>query len=760
MSPLRGLRLSLAVATALTGVAALVGWHADVPALNAGGDGRLPMAYTTAWGLVLMGLALAAKTVSRWRLVIPCLAGTGTLCALQLALLLLPRGSGQELQGVLAHPSPRATIALILSATGVALTHGGRGGTRRLYAGLAGVLVVGLGAVSALSTGVSLRQLFEIGLNTAGALCFLGLGLLLASWTAAPDEPGPRVRARRQGLLAAGVTTLAFCLLWQLLLLEERGRMLDRVHATSKGLVDDVRLTLHDEVVEPLEGMSGRWQFRGGMPRSEWLHEATDYMRTHPAVDAVAVLDPDGEPRFWAPEATGAELRLQAHTPPGREVLQRALQSHQSQVSEGMPTEPGEPARFWVVVPIRAGVGRVIVASVSYEQFLNNPLRALSSVGWSVAVTAGGVQVAGEASPKDTNRGLQEYAVLGEPWVFEVWPSEQLLESGRTPLPELALLVGLAFSALMAAVVDGALLDRQRAGELKAANERLGSEVRERMAAELRLAEQAAHLERTARELARSNQDLERFASVAAHDLRSPLRGIHNLSRWLEEDLGEHLQGESKENMQLLQARVKRMEDLLESLLTYARSTRGGHASEELRLSELVREEWDLLHPPEGFELELAPDLPRIHSPRAPLAQVFRNLLGNALKHHDRRQGTISVRARRLDETRWEFEVADDGPGIPASMHEHVFGLFKRLQSRDKVEGAGMGLALVKRLVERAGGTVAIVPGDSPRGTTFRLTWPDGAAVAAADMGATPAGGLAPLAAAAAPAASEGGGRA
>lgn len=728
MNVLRGIRLTLAVATALVGVAALLGWHLGLPALNAGGDGRLPMSYSTAWGLLLMGSALGAKTAGRWSWVVALLAGTYAVCALQLLQLLLLLPAGAAAEGFLAPPSTRATTALLLSATGVAFTFGGRGGARRLYAGLMGVLVVGLGAVSALSSGVRVRQLSEIGLNTAGALCFLGAGLVAASWAATPAEAPPRVRARRTGLLAAGVATLAFCLVWQLLLLEERGRMVERVHATSRGLADEVRLALRDQVVVPLEGMSSRWEFRGGMPRGEWIHEAHQYMRDQPAVEAIAVLDRDGDPRFWAPQAAGATLRLQARTPPGQQALRRALETRQSLVSEGMPTEPGEPDRFWVVVPIQAGDGRLIVASVRYERFLSDPLRALSAVGWSVAVTAGGVLVAGESSPAGEH-GVQEHLVLGEPWVFEVWPSPALVESWRTPLPELALLVGLALSALVAAVVDGALLERQRAGELKTANERLGDEVRERMAAELRLAEQAAHLERAARELARSNQDLERFASVAAHDLRSPLRGIQNLSRWLEEDLAEHLQGESRENMQLLQARVRRMEDLLESLLTYARLTRGGQAVEPVDLSALAQEEWDLLNPPPGFSLRLAAGLPTLEGERAPLAQVFRNLLGNAIKHHDREAGTVTVEARREGPDRWQLLVVDDGPGVPDAMREHVFGLFKRLQPRDRVEGAGMGLALVKRLVERAGGTVEILPAGGARGTTVRFTWPDGAGV-------------------------------
>jgi signal transduction histidine kinase len=306
----------------------------------------------------------------------------------------------------------------------------------------------------------------------------------------------------------------------------------------------------------------------------------------------------------------------------------------------------------------------------------------------------------------------------------------EALAADTTILPEVSLLLGLGLSSALAGLVDLMVRERHRGREVHAAAQRLAREAAHRLEAEALLAEQARRLERYAAALARSNQDLEAFAYVAAHDLRSPLRAIRSLSTWIEEDLKEHLVGESKENLALLRARVKRMEDLLQSLLDYSRAGRATGDVADVDVASMAREAWDLLGAPEGFRLELAPDLPRFRAARAPFEQVVRNLLSNATKHHDRPTGVVSLSADGPRDGAFAFTVTDDGPGIPPEYHEQVFGMFKTLKPRDKVEGSGMGLALVKRLVERHGGTVRIASptradaGGGGRGTTLRFTWP------------------------------------
>ena len=127
--------------------------------------------------------------------------------------------------------------------------------------------------------------------------------------------------------------------------------------------------------------------------------------------------------------------------------------------------------------------------------------------------------------------------------------------------------------------------------------------------------------------------------------------------------------------------------------------------------------------PPEGFTLTLADDLPTFTTLATPLEQVLRNLFTNAIKHHDRPAGTINLDWKIKDKYFYQFSITDDGPGIPAEYQERVFVMFQTLRPRDEVEGSGMGLALVKKIVETYGGDTSIVS-DGIRGTSICFTWP------------------------------------
>jgi PAS domain S-box-containing protein len=228
--------------------------------------------------------------------------------------------------------------------------------------------------------------------------------------------------------------------------------------------------------------------------------------------------------------------------------------------------------------------------------------------------------------------------------------------------------------------------------------------------------------ERTA-ELERSNRDLDQFAYVASHDLKAPLRGIDSLATWISEDAAEALPPASREHLGKLRARVGRMERLLEDLLTYSRIGRRDGQAETVETAALVSDIVDLLAVPVGFTVTIAPDLPVLYTPRAPLELVFRNLIGNAVKHHHQpATGHIWIAARDLGEL-VEFRIRDDGPGIAAQHHQRIFNMFQTLRPRDEVEGSGMGLAIVQRAVEYRQGAIWVesAPGE---GAVFIFTWP------------------------------------
>lgn len=243
-------------------------------------------------------------------------------------------------------------------------------------------------------------------------------------------------------------------------------------------------------------------------------------------------------------------------------------------------------------------------------------------------------------------------------------------------------------------------------------------------------------LDRHVAELERSNRELDEFAYVASHDLKAPLRDIHNLANWISEDVGDDLPRESARHLEQLRDRASRMERLLDDLLSYSRAGRLKAPVEPFDLRHAIDNAISLAGIPSGFAVEAHAESIHMVSPRAPLEQVIRNLLGNAVKHHTRSDGRIQISAERRGKG-VEISVTDDGPGIPNEFHERVFRMFQTLRPRDEVEGSGMGLAIVKKLVEAHGGRVALESGPE-RGTQVRFTWPaatNGEATAGANGG-------------------------
>lgn len=230
-------------------------------------------------------------------------------------------------------------------------------------------------------------------------------------------------------------------------------------------------------------------------------------------------------------------------------------------------------------------------------------------------------------------------------------------------------------------------------------------------------------LEEHMTQLERSNRELDSFAYVASHDLKSPLRGIQNLCRFIEEDLGDAASDEVREHLELMQGRVARMERLLDDLLAYSRVGRVEETIVEIGVHHIIGDILETLDVPDGFTIEQGA-LPTLVTHRPPLEQVLRNLIQNAIKHHDRESGTVRIFTEPADNDMIVFTVADDGPGIPRGFEERIFRMFTTLAPRDRVEGSGLGLSLVQKLVEHYGGHVWLEDTAGERGATFRFTWP------------------------------------
>ncbi|MBT2557316.1 CHASE3 domain-containing protein [Hymenobacter sp. ISL-91] len=227
----------------------------------------------------------------------------------------------------------------------------------------------------------------------------------------------------------------------------------------------------------------------------------------------------------------------------------------------------------------------------------------------------------------------------------------------------------------------------------------------------------------TIRQLERRNQELDQFAYVVSHDLKAPLRGIETASRWIEEDLGQDLPDHIREFLVLMRTRVRRMEHLITGILDLARVGRTPQADEAVFVRQLLREIIDSLELPAGFEVELPFYLPTLHTNQIQLEQVFTNLISNAAKyHHDPAHGRVAIGCVEMPDF-YTFSVTDNGPGIAPEYHERIFIIFQTLTERDTLESTGVGLAIVKKIVERRGGTIRVESAEGA-GASFIFTWP------------------------------------
>ncbi len=224
------------------------------------------------------------------------------------------------------------------------------------------------------------------------------------------------------------------------------------------------------------------------------------------------------------------------------------------------------------------------------------------------------------------------------------------------------------------------------------------------------------------RKLEKKNNELDQFAYIVSHDLKAPLRAISNLAGWLEEDLGPSLSGDNKNNLQLLRNRVVRMEALINGILEYSKIGRTQIEQEQVDVFALLKEVEEMLAPPASVSLRIIDPIPTVTAPRTMLLQVFANLVSNAIKYNDKPQGLIQIYCTSKEQY-YEFVVEDNGPGIPPESHETIFIIFHTLQSRDKFESTGIGLTIVKRILEENGGKIW-VESEPGKGSKFKFLWP------------------------------------
>jgi signal transduction histidine kinase len=687
-------RLMTAAALLLLGIAgsAIAGWIGGPPILM--GPSRADATLSPAAACAIAACAAGLFAWSRGRLRAAALIGGAVATVGLVALVDAGLAALAGADAKLAIPPVAASgFALAGGASYFGSRHAvrfpeGRPGIR-VVAGVAAIVIHAVGAAALL------HRLFigpseTILPSPYGAVAFIALGAGMGAVLWDAENRVPQLAAWR-GAIVAGVALLWATGVWSFALFRhesvrwhrERGHATRTAAELFEARIVDRAWALH---------RLGERTVRGG---SRFDQDAELLLRDLPSIRLLTWVD------AAANQATQAVRRTPGAAAAPRVDAAAELARSRALPESGLllPIDPRRPeAGLTTSVPVRNGDGLAgVVVAVSDTQTLFDHQLGSGLGDQAVAFVSyrGSALYRSDPQYRDPPDAAASIAlpVIGDAWTLHLWwPSEP----GPSVLPATLLAgTGLALSFLAALVVHLLGLARDR----------------------------AAALEQRSRELEGSNRDLNDFAHAASHDLKAPLRAIENLAVWIAEDAAEHLPDESRKHLEQLRGRVKRLAHLLDDMLQYARAGQLRAAPESVATGELVGGIVELLAPRSTLAVTVAPGMPTVYSARAPLEQVFRNLISNAIKHHDRLEGRVTVAYRDLG-AQVEFAVSDDGPGIDSRHRERVFQMFQTLRPRDAVEGSGIGLALVRRLVEAYGGDVVLE--SQGRGATFRFRWPKG----------------------------------
>ncbi|RPE66433.1 histidine kinase/DNA gyrase B/HSP90-like ATPase [Pacificibacter maritimus] len=300
-----------------------------------------------------------------------------------------------------------------------------------------------------------------------------------------------------------------------------------------------------------------------------------------------------------------------------------------------------------------------------------------------------------------------ELNLYGRTWVFDIWAGPEFRKNMSSNNPLVILLSGILIEIIL--FILFILLSRSNIRALSFA-EMVSDELRQK-----------------ANELGRSNADLEKFAYITSHDLKTPLRGMADLTEYVEEDLSTYLNSPDANpdvafNLDRMRTQIQRMENLIKGILAYSGVDKNNTTNETVDLNVLVRRiQVDLSLTPR--QVQIVNPLPILETNQTRLTQVMTNLIGNAAKYHcDIENAEILISSQDLGDM-VQIIVSDNGPGIDRRFHSKVFEPFQSLQSKDKIESTGIGLSIVKRTVEFYGGNLRI-DSDLGRGTSMIFTWP------------------------------------
>jgi len=236
------------------------------------------------------------------------------------------------------------------------------------------------------------------------------------------------------------------------------------------------------------------------------------------------------------------------------------------------------------------------------------------------------------------------------------------------------------------------------------------------------LKKQSKQIKEIEKELSEVNTELKNFAYIVSHDLKAPLRAIGSLTDWMIADYSDKIDDEGREYLQLIKGRIVRLNNLIEGILDYSRASKKMTKRKVVNLNTAIEDVLFMLNPSAKFEINVAKGLPLVLCEPTKIRQVFQNLISNAIKYNDKEVGKLDIGYEQKENWLY-FYVADNGPGIDEKYHEKIFEIFQTLQSRDDIESTGVGLTVVKKIIEGSNGEIWVTS-EMDKGTVFHFNLP------------------------------------
>lgn len=232
---------------------------------------------------------------------------------------------------------------------------------------------------------------------------------------------------------------------------------------------------------------------------------------------------------------------------------------------------------------------------------------------------------------------------------------------------------------------------------------------------------QREEIKQNLEEIQNINKKLDKFVAVVSHDLKTPLNGIFGLLNFMEEDIQKGDTQEVINSIRLIKNCANNLRNMITGILEYSRASRSKVSKELININTLLHELKETLLLPSDIHLNIQKDLPSVFCEQVRLRQVFQNLIDNSIKHNDKEICEIDITYTEKDDF-YAFSVKDNGPGIPPKFHEWIFELFKTIPTEVEKDSNGIGLSIVKTIVEDQGGKIYI-NSELGQGAEFIFYW-------------------------------------